>query len=47
MREFGELVDIRFYGGGSKLNFPMGNAIAAFYWKLGYQDKTKISYAFE
>lgn len=33
---WGGLVEIRWYGTGSKLGFPMGNAIAAFHWRRGH-----------
>jgi hypothetical protein len=33
---WGGLAEMRWYGGGARLNFPMGNPIAAFYWKRGH-----------
>ena len=32
---WGGMFAIRWYGTGSRLNFPMGNAIAAIHWKRG------------
>ena len=34
---WGGMAAIRWYGTGARLNFPMGNAIAAIYWKRGHQ----------
>jgi hypothetical protein len=34
---WGGMVAIRWYGTGSRLNFPMGNAIAAIHWQRGQQ----------
>lgn len=36
-REYGGIAHIRLYGTGSKLGFPMGNAIGAIHWKKGYK----------
>ena len=37
-REYGAaLAAIRWYGGGTKLGFPMGNPIAALHWKRGHE----------
>ena len=33
---WGGMAAIRWYGTGSRLNFPMGNAIAAIHWKQGH-----------
>jgi hypothetical protein len=44
MRQYGELKEMRFYGGGGKLGFPMGNAVSAMYWAKGWRGKTLISY---
>lgn len=32
-REYGNIKEIRWYGTGGKLGFPMGNGIGAVYWK--------------
>lgn len=37
---FGGMRNIRWYGTGSKLGFPMGNAIAAVHWSKGYAGPT-------
>lgn len=36
-RGWGALKEIRWYGGGSRLKFPMGNAIAALHWQKDFQ----------
>lgn len=41
---WGALKEIRFYGTGAKLGFPMGNAIAAFHWQEGWTGDTAISF---
>lgn len=41
---YGAMRDIRWYGTGSKLGFPMGNAIAAIHWQRGYRGDTKQSF---
>lgn len=33
---FGKMKNIRWYGTGGHLGFPMGNAIAAIHWERGY-----------
>lgn len=35
--EYGGIKEIRWYGTGAKLNFPMGNGIGAVYWKKDYK----------
>ena len=35
-KEYGGIKEIRWYGTGSKLGFPMGNGIGAVHWKRGY-----------
>jgi len=35
--EYGGISEIRWYGTGSKLGFPMGNGIGAIHWKRGYK----------
>jgi len=41
--DFGGIVELRTYGTGSKLNFPMGNAIGAFHIQRGYKGATQFS----
>lgn len=41
---WGGMVEIRWYGTGSKLGFPMGNAIAAFHWRRGHNGDTRQSF---
>ncbi len=36
-RGWGGLASLRWYGGGSRLGFPMGNPIAAFHWVRGHK----------
>ena len=36
-QEYGGIKEIRWYGGGGKLGFPMGNPIGAIYWQRGYR----------
>lgn len=43
-RGFGAMKEIRWYGGGARLGFPMGNAIAAVHWKRGYVGPTTQSF---
>ncbi len=40
---YGGIPSIRLYGTGSRLNFPMGNAIGAVHWRRGYTGATKWS----
>lgn len=42
--DFGGIVEIRNYGTGNKLGFPMGNAIGVFHIKRGYIGDTKITF---
>lgn len=44
VRKFGWLKHIRLYGTGGKLNFPMGNAVAAFHIEKGYRGPTEFSF---
>jgi hypothetical protein len=44
MRGWGGMKEIRWYGTGSKLGFPMGNAIAAFHWKRHHDGPTAQSF---
>ncbi|MFW9602948.1 MAG: hypothetical protein ACMV1B_11615 [Prevotella sp.] len=43
-REYGNIKEIRWYGTGGKLGFPMGNGIGAVYWKKGHTGDIKVSY---
>jgi len=43
--DFGGIVEIRHYGGGATLGFPMGNAIGAFHIQRGYKGNMKTSFA--
>jgi hypothetical protein len=36
LRSYGGIKEIRWYGGGGKLGFPMGNGIGTVYWKKDY-----------
>ena len=36
-QKYGGIKEIRWYGTGSKLGFPMGNGIGAIYWKKDYK----------
>jgi len=40
---YGGIKHIRLYGTGSRLGFPMGNAIGALHWKQGYTGPTTWS----
>ena len=42
--DFGGIVEIRHYGTGGSLGFPMGNAIGAFHIKRGYRGDMKTSF---
>ncbi len=42
--EYGGIEEIRWYGGGAKLQFPMGNPIGAVKWKKGFKGFIKQSY---
>jgi hypothetical protein len=42
--EFGGIKEIRMYGTGGKLGFPMGNAVGAFHIVRGYEGQTSISF---
>lgn len=44
LREWGGIKEIRWYGGGGKLGFPMGNGIGAVYWKKGYSGPTYTTF---
>lgn len=43
-RNRGWMKHIRFYGGGSRLRFPMGNAIGAVHFIRGYSGETSWSF---
>ena len=36
LKKYGGIKEIRWYGGGGKLGFPMGNGIGTVYWKRDY-----------
>jgi len=38
-QEYGGIKEIRWYGTGSKLSFPMGNGIGAVHWSRDYRGK--------
>lgn len=44
LRQYGWLKHVRIYGTGGLLNFPMGNAIAAFHIARGYRGATEFSF---
>jgi hypothetical protein len=44
IRKFGWMKEIRFYGGGHKLGFPMGNITGAVHIVRGYKLETKFSF---
>jgi len=44
LHEAGGLKEIRCYGTGSRLGFPMGNAIGAIHWRKGYAGETRFSF---
>lgn len=41
---YGGLRNLRWYAGGGRLGFPMGNPIAAFHWQKKYEGETTISF---
>ena len=41
---FGAMKEIRWYGGGARLGFPMGNAIAVVHWRRRYVGPTAQSF---
>lgn len=42
--KYGWIKHVRTYGTGSKLNFPMGNAVGAIHFKRGYYGSTSWSF---
>lgn len=42
--EFGGIREMRIYGTGGKLGFPMGNAIGALHIERGYSGSTKVTF---
>lgn len=44
LHQTGGIVEIRCYGTGSRLGFPMGNAVGAIHWKRGYAGPTRFSF---
>lgn len=43
--DFGGIVEIRLYGTGGSIGFPMGNAVGAFHIQAAYKGQTKFSFA--
>jgi hypothetical protein len=43
-RGYGHMKEIRWYGTGSKLGFPMGNGIGAVHWEKGYKGPIHQTY---
>jgi hypothetical protein len=41
---WGGIVEMRHYGGGQKLGFPMGNAVGAFHFQRGYSGPIQVSF---
>ena len=41
---YGGIKEMRHYGTGSKLGFPMGNSISAIHWKRKYDGQIAISF---
>jgi len=42
--EYGGIVEMRVYGTGGRLNFPMGNAVGAIHARRGYRGATVMSF---
>jgi hypothetical protein len=42
--DFGGIIEIRVYGTGGKLGFPMGNAVGAFHIQREFQGLTRFSF---
>lgn len=45
IHKFGGIQEIRLYGTGGSIGFPMGNAVGAFHIVRGYQGSQEWSYA--
>jgi hypothetical protein len=45
IHDFGGIVEIRLYGTGGSVGFPMGNAVGAFHIQAGYRGATTFSFA--
>lgn len=45
IHDFGGIVEIRLYGTGGSIGFPMGNAVGAFYIQRDYKGPTCFSFA--
>lgn len=43
-KKYGNIHEIRWYGTGGKLGFPMGNGVGAVYWKKNFFGDMKTSY---
>lgn len=44
LRSYGGIKEIRWYGSGGKLGFPMGNGIGAVHWKGDYDGPTYTTF---
>jgi len=44
VNEYGGIAGIRLYGGGARVNFPMGNAIGAVHFKRGHSGQCEITH---
>lgn len=44
MHGWGGMAELRWYGTGAKLGFPMGNAIAAIHWKRDHKGDTRQTF---
>lgn len=44
IHEYGGIVELRIYGTGGRLGFPMGNAVGAFHIERGYVGPTVFSF---
>lgn len=42
--EYGGIKEIRIYGTGGTLGFPLGNTVGAMHWKRGYHGQTRFSW---
>lgn len=44
IHQYGGIVELRNYGTGGLLGFPMGNAVGAFHCRRGYKGETRFSF---
>ena len=44
IHEYGGIPELRVYGTGNRLGFPMGNAVGAFHIQRGYRGSTVLSF---